>query len=218
MLQVNHNKGEHSVERKSKRILVVEPSRINWIGLQRLLGCTGNTELIFCRVSEITEAKEKIHEFKPDVILFTSLSRGTDYLLLLSFLSDVASYHLNTNSVIWLQHDMEWMTQLFHVFGVSTVLIDPVNIYEINQCLGDDPSSNVEKKVCLLGKQERVIALALFRGKSATTIANAAGKNIRTISAQKKSIIRKLKIRTNEEFYLLAGKLIYLNKTNRQEW
>ncbi|AHG22735.1 hypothetical protein Z042_10310 [Chania multitudinisentens RB-25] len=218
MLQVNHNKDEYSVAGKSKRILVVEPSRINWIGLQRLLGCTGNAELIFFRVSEITEAKQKIHEFKPDVILFTSLSCGIDYLLLLSFLSDVTSYHLNTHSVIWLPHDMEWMTQLLHAFGVTTVLIDPVNLYEISQCLGDKPSSNAEKKVCLLGKQERVIALDFFRGKTATTIANAAGKDVRTISTQKKSIIKKLKIRTNEEFYLLAGKLIYLNKINRQEW
>ncbi len=215
MLQANHHKGEHSAGEALKRILVVEPSRINWIGLQRLLGNFGNIELSFCRVSKLTEAKKKIDEFKPDMILFTSLYRGTDYLLFLSFLADVASYHPKTYSVIWLQHDMAWMIQLFHAFGVGTVLIDPVDPNDISQCLSGDMIDKLEKRQCLLGKQERLTALALLRGDSATTIANATGKNVRTISTQKKAIIKKLKMETSEDLYLLAGRLVYLSKINR---
>ncbi|CAI0832257.1 MULTISPECIES: response regulator transcription factor [Serratia] len=214
MQQANHQQAEHATAESRKRILVVEPSRINWIGLQRLLGDAGSTELSFCRVSKLTDAKKKVYEFKPDVILFSSLSRGTDYLSLLSFLSDIASYHHKTNSVIWLQHDMAWMVQLLHAFGVDTVLIDPVNLYQITQCLGRDRTDKAPKNAALLGKQERLIALALLRGRSATAIANVTGKDVRTISTQKKSIIRKLQMTTNEELYLLAGKLVYLTKIN----
>lgn len=217
MLQVNQHQAGHATAEKRQRVLVVEPSRINWIGLQRLLGQAGRAELNFCRVSKLADAKKKIKDFKPDVILFTSLSRGTDYLLLLSFLSDVASYHRQTNSVIWLQHDMAWMVQLFNVFGVDTVLVDPVNLNQVSQCLGNEQMDNTPKKVCVLGKQERLIALALLRGNNAKTIANVTGKDVRTISTQKKSIIKKLQMTTNEELYLLAGRLAYLNKINRQE-
>lgn len=215
MQQINHQQTEHVAVENGKRILVVEPSRINWIGLQRLLGDAGNTELSFCRVSNLTDARHKIHEFKPDVILFSSLSRGTDYLSLLSLLSDIASYHATTNSVIWLPHDMAWMVQLLHAFGVDTVLIDPVNLYQITQCLGNEQADKPPRSATLLGKQERLIALALLGGRSATAIANVTGKDIRTISTQKKSIIRKLQMTTNEELYLLAGRLVYLNKINR---
>lgn len=215
MQQINHHQAEHATAENRKRILVVEPSRINWIGLQRLLGDAGKTELSFCRVSKLTDAKNKIYEFKPDVILFSSLSRSTDYLSILSFFSDIASYHAATNSVIWLQHDMAWMVQLFHAFGVDTVLIDPVNLYQITQCLGSDQAEKPLRNAALLGKQERLIALALLHGRSATAIANVTGKDVRTISTQKKSIIKKLQMTTNEELYLLAGKLVYLNKINR---
>lgn len=214
MQQINHHQTEHAAAENGKRILVVEPSRINWIGLQRLLGDAGNAELSFCRVSKLTDAKNKIYEFKPDVILFSSLSRGTDYLSLLCLLSDIASYHATTNSVIWLPHDMAWMVQLLHAFGVDTVLIDPVNLYQITQCLGSEQADKPPRNAALLGKQERQIALALLGGRSATAIANVTGKDIRTISTQKKSIIKKLQMTTNEELYLLAGRLVYLNKIN----
>ncbi|KFK91723.1 MULTISPECIES: response regulator transcription factor [unclassified Serratia (in: enterobacteria)] len=216
MLQVNHQHTEHSAAENRKRILVVEPSKINWIGLQQLLDDAGSTELSFCRVSKLSDVKNKIYKFNPDVILFSSLSRGTDYLSLLSFLSDIASYRLKTNVVFWLPHDMAWMTQLLQAFGVDTVLIDPVNLYQIIQCLGSSQADKTPRNAALLGKQERLIALALLHGRSATAIASVTGKDARTISTQKKSIIRKLQMTTNEELYLLAGKLVYLNNINRQ--
>lgn len=212
MLQVYHHKSESSTVGKLKRILVVEPSAINWIGLQRLLGNVDTAGLNFSRVSKLAEAKKEIYEFKPNVIFFTSLPRGTDYLSMLSFLSDIASYHLKINSVIWLQHDMTWMVQLLHAFGVDTVLIDPVNLDEISQCFGGDPIEKVENKICLLGRKERLITLALLRGDTATAIADMTGRSVRTISMQKKLIFEKLNLVTNEDFYLLAGRLVNLNK------
>ncbi|VTR42604.1 Uncharacterised protein [Serratia fonticola] len=59
MQQANHQQAEHATAESRKRILVVEPSRINWIGLQRLLGDVGSTELSFCRVSKLTDAKKE---------------------------------------------------------------------------------------------------------------------------------------------------------------
>jgi DNA-binding NarL/FixJ family response regulator len=130
-------------------------------------------------------------------------------------LSDIASYRLNINSVIWLQHDMAWMVQLLYAFGVDTVLVDPVDRYQLSHCLNGEPIDKAPRNAALLGKQERLIALALLFGRSATAIATMTGKDVRTISTQKKSIIRKLQMTTNEELYLLAGKLVYLNKINK---
>ncbi|TQI78926.1 DNA-binding NarL/FixJ family response regulator [Serratia fonticola] len=213
MLQTNQNNGDYFLKDKIKRILVVEPSNINWISLKNLVD---GFELDFCRVSKVAEAKNKIDEFNPDVILFTTLSRGTDYLSLLAFLSDIGSNHQKIYSVIWLQHDMEWMAQLFHAFGVSAVFVDPVNSYEIEQFLLGDSIKKNEKRTCLLGLQERLTALALLQGESVTTISHRTGKNVRTISTQKKAIIKKLNMETNEELYLFAGKLAYLSKVSRE--
>lgn len=215
MRQANQINVKHLTKRKLKRTLVVEPSEINWIGLRHLLGNLDGTQQNILRVSELIEAKNKIYEFQPDVILFTPLPHRTDYLLFLSFLSDIVSYYPVIYSVIWLQHDMRWMVPLFHAFGVVTLLIDPVSIDDINHCLGAETTGKVSKREYLLGKQERVIALALLRGGSVTAIAHMMKKDVRTISTQKKSIIKKLGMKTNEELYLLAGRLVYLSKVNQ---
>lgn len=213
MLRANQNNGDNFSAEEVKRILVFEPSNINWISLKNLLG---SIELNFCRVSKLIDAENKIDEFKPDIVLFTALTRGIDYLSLLASLSDIGSQHHKIYTVIWLQHDMKWMTQLFHAFGVSAVFVDPVSNDELAQGLVVDTNNKIEKRACLLGLQERLTALALLRGNSVTEISNRTGKNVRTISTQKKSIIKKLNMRNNEELYLFAGRLVYLSKISRE--
>ncbi|ALX93577.1 hypothetical protein AV650_08395 [Serratia fonticola] len=214
MLPVDYKKYVPPLAKPLRRILVVEPSRINWIGMQQLFDQMGRAEFSFCRVTELSEAKKKMYEFRPDVVLFSSLPRGMDYLLFLTFISDIYIHYPQAISVTRLRHDMAWFAPLLSAFGANSVFIDPVNLHEFSEWLTGNVLDSIDGKSNLLGKRERLTALAFLRGESATTIANISGKNARTISTQKKSLIRKLKMKTNEELYLLAGRLAYLSKNN----
>ncbi|MBW7983806.1 DNA-binding NarL/FixJ family response regulator [Enterobacillus tribolii] len=192
----------------SRRILVQESADITWLGLYSLVEQSGMRGLSLMRVPELDKLTEMVNSHSPDVLLLSSVGRKVEILPLLHQLSDIMTYHPLLHIVVLLKQEMPHLSSLLYGFGVATIFSQPPSMKALTDQLGASPSRLVRKKARPLTPQERNVAKSLLMGYSVSRLARVSGKNVRTVSTQKQSVIQKLNMNNPGELQVLGGRLM----------
>lgn len=192
----------------ARRILVLESADITWLGLCSLLEKSGLRGISLMRVPNLDKLTEMVGHYSPDVLLLTSVGRKAEILPLLNQLSDIMAHRPLLHTVALLKQKVPHLAALLHGFGVATIFNQPPSPEALFDQLVASPSHPAEDKMAVLTLQERNVAKALLCGYSVSRLARVLGKNVRTVSAQKQSVIHKLNMSNTGELQVLGGRLM----------
>lgn len=192
----------------ARRILVLESADITWLGLCRLAEQSGMKDVSLMRIPTLDRLADMVNHYAPDMLLLTSVGRKTEILPLLQQLSDIVSRHPELHIVALLKQELPHLADLLRAFGVAKLFIHPPSVDELSAVLTAAAFPPHEERLRLLTPQERNVAKALLRGYSVSRIAQTFGKNVRTVSTQKQSVIHKLNMTNPGELQVLGGRLM----------
>lgn len=191
----------------SRRILVLEPSDIKWMGMYQLLRIHRKRDVYLHRIRQPGELGEILDQYNPDALLLTSVGRGTEVLPLLPHLSDSVMRYPRLHIVTILNQEMAHLADLLHGFGSARIFPYVPEPAVLLDSLSAPAAWLAGERSSLMTLQERNVVQAMLAGYSVSQIAQQSGKNVRTISAQKQSLMLKLKMTNTGELQVLGGKL-----------
>ncbi|MBW7984199.1 helix-turn-helix transcriptional regulator [Enterobacillus tribolii] len=192
----------------SRRILVLEPADITWLGLCRLIETSGKKEIALMRVASADSLEQYISCYAPDMLLLTSVSYRDEILPLVQRLSEITLRYPSLPVTALLKQSIPYLAELLMAFGVTTVLMQSPPLEELADILTTPAHPASKSRGVQLSLNERNVAKALLSGYSVTRLARMLGKDVRTVSAQKRSVIHKLNMSNAGELQVLGGRLM----------
>lgn len=190
------------------RILVYESTDILWFGIQEMLRDTAIPETVTMRLHHPNDLENVLSMHAVDILLLTSADSEPGLFTLLQKLASVSSNYPQMKVVVCLQRNIPYLARLLQGFGVSVVLTPDAGSPGWVEMFNLIQAGDAEDAPIRLSRQERYVAQALLEGKSVTKIAQITGRNVRTISAQKQTLVYKLNMKYSSELQTLGGRLM----------
>ncbi|QBH97631.1 hypothetical protein EKN56_15195 [Limnobaculum zhutongyuii] len=200
-----NKKNMKSLETSPQTILVLEPCDIAWFGIQHLAQMSVKKHITLVRISDTATLADAVSQYQADTLLLTNIGRGTDTLALLQQMTAIAGYDKKIHITAYLCNTVSYLKDLLLGFGVNAVFSMPADPEEF---LHSIMLRKEKQKVSLLSPQERYIAQALLAGLSVGDVAQLSGRDVRTISTQKKSVMNKLHMVNPGELQVLGGRMM----------
>lgn len=188
-----------------RKILVLEPYDIIWLGIQQMLRTTIGKHVSLERIVEIDQLANTILHDKVDTVLLSVIGHHTETLQLLQQLALIMRGHKKVHIAAYLRKQLPHLANLLRVFGVNTVFGGPIDVTDLAHYLV--PDHQIFQPVRLT-QQECNVAQALLTGKSVTRVAQLMHRDVRTISAHKQSLLGKLNMVSRGELQVLGGQLM----------
>ncbi|MBW7981902.1 LuxR C-terminal-related transcriptional regulator [Enterobacillus tribolii] len=189
------------------KIVVLEPADIRWLGIQQILRDAGVAESGLQRIRSADVLSETLHSQRPDILLLSSVSGNT--VSLLSTLLTLRTACPRSCVMAILHKEAPYLRELLQGFGVDQILTTPTLVAELPGLLSAHSQMQHLRSVApRFTRQECYVMQALLAGYSVSQVARTQGKNIRTVSAQKQSVLGKMKMMHSGELQVLGGYLM----------
>lgn len=188
-----------------RRVLVLEPYDINWLGIKPIIEATFGNRILLVRISDTDKLAETALHYQVDSILLSAVGHHIDMLSLLRQLSKISRYHQHFQIAAYLRNELPHLEDLLLAFGVNVVFregIDAVNTFHYLV-----PGRRAFRPGRLT-PQEQNVAQALLAGQTVTRVAQLMHRDIRTISSHKRALLAKLKMTGSGELQVLGGSLM----------
>lgn len=188
-------------------LLVFEPADITWRGVQQFMQEAGFPPSNIWRVEHADNIIPMANRLQPDILMITPASYGEQLLVLLQQLSYINNTYRSYKVIVYLKQDIPYLDNLLKLYGVTDVvktLGDAQGFYHYLSVITLLPPRT---NGCLT-TEERKVMHKLLIGTNVTDISHQLGKNIRTVSAQKKAIVKKMKMTSSGELQVLCGNLM----------
>lgn len=188
------------------KMIVLEPADLRWMGIQQILHDAGMPENKLHRICSPDTLNDTLRSHRPDILLLSSVNNMAS---LLNTLLTLRTTSPRLYIMALLRQDAPYLRELLQGFGVDQVLAVqtlaaelPGLLYEYGQAQYFRPT------MPRFTRQECYVMQALLAGYSVSQVARAQGKNIRTVSAQKQSVLGKMKMAHSGELQVLGGYLM----------
>ncbi|MBK5071721.1 response regulator transcription factor [Budviciaceae bacterium CWB-B4] len=187
-------------------ILVLEPCDLAWFGIQQMLQVSPENNMMLIRIHDTDKLADALcQHHEADTLLLTNIGRGTDTLVLLQQLTIISNGDQRIHIAAYLSDTVSYLKGLLVGFGVNEVFSMPAGPEEFVESI---MLRNEKGRAAVLSPQERYITQALLAGLSVGDVAQLSGRDIRTISTQKKSAMNKLHMVNSGELQVLGGRMM----------
>lgn len=193
----------------ARHIMVLEPSDLLWLGVQQRMEEMGLQDALLWRVESPEALSEALRTHHPDVLFISSVCGSSRVLPLLRQLGGLIPAETRPWVVACLHEEVPYLTRLLQGFGVNRTLSPGHSITDLRMALEGLPvfAPGAGRPVRFSAQEKRVL-LALLSGQGVTRVAGILGKGTGVVSAQKRTIQFKLRMKHAEELHLLGGRLM----------